>query len=136
MDFDRFSVTLLVLRDDAPDLTPEQEAALQDAHLAHLADLHRAGLVLAAGPLLDPGSPYRGLSILSVGVEEARALKERDPAVQAGKYRIVALPWMVPAGAMSFTPVPFPRSAAEARALAAGPGPSRGRGRAGTGSAR
>jgi hypothetical protein len=27
----------------------------------------------------------------------------------------VTLPWMVPAGAMSFTPVPFPRSAAEAR---------------------
>jgi uncharacterized protein len=86
---------------------------LQDAHMAHLADLHQSGLLLAAGPLLDRDSPYRGLSILSVGVEEALALKERDPAVQAGKYRIVALPWVVPAGAMSFTPVPFPRSAAD-----------------------
>jgi len=114
MDFDRLTITLLELRGDAPELTPEQEDALQDAHMAHLADLHEAGHLLAAGPLLDRHSPFRGLSILSVGVEEARALKERDPAVQAGKYRIVALPWMVPAGAMTFSPTTFPRSASEA----------------------
>ena len=114
MDFDRFSITLLVLRDDAPELTAEQEAALQDAHMSHLADLHQTGHLLAAGPLLDRTSPYRGLSILNVGVDEARALKERDPAVQAGKYAIIALPWMVPAGAMSFSSARFPRSASEA----------------------
>jgi uncharacterized protein len=77
MNFDRFTMTLLVLRDDAPELTPDQEAALQDAHMAHLADLHEAGHLLAAGPLLDRDSPFRGLSILSVGVEEARVLKEK-----------------------------------------------------------
>jgi len=114
MDFDRFTITLLALRDDAPEFTPEQEDALQDAHMAHLADLHEAGYLLAAGPLLDRNSPFRGLSILSAGVEEARALKERDPAVQAGKYRVIALPWMVPAGAMNFSPASFPRSASEA----------------------
>jgi uncharacterized protein len=115
MDFDRFTVTLLVLRDDAPAFTPEEEARLQDAHLAHLADLHTAGHLLAAGPLLDPATPYRGLSILSVGVDEARALKEADPAVQAGKFAITVLPWMVPGGAVHFTPTVFPRSAAQAR---------------------
>ncbi len=114
MDFDQFSITLLILRDDAPDLTPEDESALQNAHMAHLADLHESGHLLAAGPLRDRTSPYRGLSILSVGVDEARAMKERDPAVQAGKYRIVALPWSVPAGAMHFTPARFPRSIAQA----------------------
>jgi uncharacterized protein len=114
MDFDRMTITLLVLRDDAPPFTREEEDALQDAHMSHLADLHQAGQLLAAGPLLDRSSPFRGLSILSVGVEEAQALKEADPAVQAGKYRVIALPWMVPAGAMSFSPASFPRSASEA----------------------
>jgi hypothetical protein len=70
--------------------------------------------VAPAGPLLDRTSPFRGLSILNVGVEEARALKESDPAVQAGKFAVIALPWMVPAGAMSFSPARFPRSASEA----------------------
>lgn len=113
MEFDQFTMTLLVLRDDAPDFTPAEEGALQDAHMAHLADLHAAGHLLAAGPLLDRTSPFRGLSILNVGPQEALALKEADPAVQAGKYRIIALPWMVPTGAMSFGPATFPRSMAE-----------------------
>jgi len=114
MDFDRLTITLLERCSDAPVLSAEQEDALQDAHMAHLADLHQAGHLLAAGPLLDRDSPFRGLSILAVGVEEARTLKERDPAVRAGVYRVIALPWMVPAGAMTFTPARFPRSMSEA----------------------
>ena len=115
MDFDHYTVTLLVLRDDAPGFTAAEEAELQDAHMAHLADLYEAGHLVAAGPLTDPTSRYRGLSILTVGVDEARALKEADPAVQAGKYSIVALPWLVPGGAMSFGPAEFPRSIAQTR---------------------
>jgi uncharacterized protein len=114
MDFDRFTIALLVLRDDAPELTPEDEDALQDAHMSHLADLHQAGHLLAAGPLLDRSSQFRGLSILNVGVEEARALKQADPAVRAGRYAVITLPWMVPAAAVSFSPARFPRSMTEA----------------------
>jgi uncharacterized protein YciI len=113
MDFDRLTITLLVLRPDAPELTSDEEDALQDAHMAHLADLHETGQLLAAGPLLDPRSEFRGLSILNVGVEEATALKESDPAVKAGKYRVVALPWIVPGGAVNFSATQFPRSMAE-----------------------
>jgi uncharacterized protein len=58
---------------------------------------------------------FCGLSILHVGVDEARALKEADPAVVAGRFSVTVLPWMVPAGAMHFQPARFPRSAAEAR---------------------
>jgi uncharacterized protein len=61
MEFDRFTVALLIRRDDAPELDQDAENALQDAHVAHLADLHRAGYLLAAGPLL--GEPGRALSI-------------------------------------------------------------------------
>jgi uncharacterized protein YciI len=81
--------------------------------MPHLADLPHAGHLLAAGPLLDRTSQLRGLSILHVGVEEARVLKESDPAVQAGKFAVIALLW-VPAGVMSFSPTRFPRSAPEA----------------------
>ena len=40
MEFDRFTVALLIRRDDAPELDEGAENALQDAHMAHLADLH------------------------------------------------------------------------------------------------
>jgi uncharacterized protein YciI len=117
MDFDRLTVALLVLRDDAPVLDDEAEAALQDAHMAHLAQLHADGHLVAAGPLLGgPHEPLRGLSLLRVDPERARELKEADPAVRAGRYRVTIMPWMVPAGAMSFAPARFPRSMAEVSA--------------------
>jgi hypothetical protein len=53
------------------------------------------------------------LSILIVDVERARALREADPAVQAGRFDVIVRPWMVPEGAMSFDPARFPRSMAE-----------------------
>ena len=115
MRFDTFTVTLLVLRPDAPELDDAAAEALQDAHLAHLADLHQAGHLLAAGPLLGPPDrAFRGLSILAVDPERARQLKEADPAVRAGRFAVQVFPWMVPAGAMSFAPTRFHRSAAEA----------------------
>jgi uncharacterized protein YciI len=112
MDFDRYTVTLLLKREDAPQLDETAEAELQDAHMAHLAGLAEKGRLLAAGPLFD--EQYRGLSILNVPPEEARALKDADPAVQAGVYSVVAMAWMLPAGAMSFSRTRFPRSVAEA----------------------
>jgi uncharacterized protein len=114
MDFDSFTAVLLVTGHSPPELTPEQASALQDAHLAHLAGLHADGPLLAAGPLLDGGRHYRGLALYSATEEEARRLAEADPAVLAGVFGVVVLPWKVPAGALSFSPVPFPRSAADA----------------------
>jgi uncharacterized protein len=115
MDFDQFTVVLLIHREDAPVLDEDAENALQDAHMAHLADLHQAGHLLAAGPLLgERGRAYRGLSILAVDPDRARVLHEEDPAVRAGVYRVECLPWLVPAGAVNFTATRFPRSMAEA----------------------
>jgi uncharacterized protein YciI len=111
MDFDRFTVALLVLREDAPQLSAPEAAELQDSHMSHLADLHQAGHLLAAGPLMD--GHFRGLSILNVDAETARRLKEEDPAVRAGRFDVIVMPWMVPAGAMAFAATDFPRSMAE-----------------------
>jgi uncharacterized protein YciI len=111
VEFDHYTIALLILRPDAPQLDEEAAAALQDAHMSHLADLHEAGHLLAAGPLSD--EKFRGLSILNVEPERARELKEQDPAVQIGRFSVEVIPWMVPAGAMSFSPTRFPRSVAE-----------------------
>ena len=54
MDFDRYTVVLLVTPENPPQLSEYEAARLQDAHLSHLADLHDRGELLAAGPLGDP----------------------------------------------------------------------------------
>jgi uncharacterized protein len=111
LEFDRYTIALLILRPDAPQLDEEAAAALQDAHLSHLADLHEAGHLLAAGPLSD--EKFRGLSILNVDPERARELKEKDPAVEIGRFSVKVIPWMLPAGAISFSRTRFPRSVAD-----------------------
>ena len=113
MELDHYTIVLLVKNSAGPELDDEAAAALQDAHMSHLADLHEAGYLLAAGPLA--GETLRGLSILNVEPERARELKEADPAVRAGVYTIEVIPWMVPRGAMHFQPARFPRSVTEVR---------------------
>jgi len=108
MDFERYTITLLIHRQDEPDLGEEQAAALQDAHANYQADLAEMGYVLAAGPLSD--DDVCGLSILGIDPERACELMEADPAVQAGVYTVWAVPWKVPAGAMGFAPARFPRT--------------------------
>jgi uncharacterized protein YciI len=81
--------------------------------MAHLAELHEAGHLLAAGPLDD--EDFRGLNILRAEPERARELAEQDPAVRIGRFTVKVIPWRVPAGALSFSRTRFPRSIAEAR---------------------
>src|SRR5256885_6106725 len=110
VQLERYTITLLVLRPDAPRLDEKAAAALQDAHMSHLADLHMSGKTLAGGPLLD--DQLRGLSIMRATPEEARALVEQDPAVRIGRFSVKAIPWMVPAGGLRLSPTPFTRSGA------------------------
>ncbi|HZY94607.1 MAG TPA: YciI family protein [Candidatus Bathyarchaeia archaeon] len=115
MKFDKFTIVLLVLRPDAPRLDGSEAAALQDAHLAHLAKLYDAGYLLAAGPLLGPEDhELRGLSIFLTDPEKTRMLSEQDPAVQAGRFSLKITPWMVPSGAIDFKRAHFPSSSSEA----------------------
>ncbi|HEY7476861.1 MAG TPA: YciI family protein [Actinomycetota bacterium] len=113
MDFDRYTVVLLLTPSDPPSLSEDEADRLQDAHLNHLAELHERGVLLAAGPvgdLSDRRRHFRGLSIMRCEPDEALRLKGDDPAVQAGVFELVAMPWMLPAGAIGFTPTTFPRS--------------------------
>ncbi len=114
MKFDQFTIALLILRPDAPKLDEKSASDLQDAHMAHLARLHESGFLLAAGPLEGTDDKFRGLSILNVDPETALRLKQEDPAVRAGRFSVKAFRWMVPGGAMAFSPARFPHSIAEA----------------------
>lgn len=116
MEFETYTIALLVTNPSEPELSQEERDALQDAHLSYLADLHEAGHLLAVGPLSDEEGELRGLSILNVDPQRARELKEVDAAVRAGVFLVRTMPWRVPAGAMHFTPTFLPRSMADVRA--------------------
>jgi len=117
MRFDRYTVILLTLRPDAPVMTDEHAAELQDRHLAHGAALQDRGVILARGPLTDQDDErLRGFSIWSVDAATARKLAEADPAVRAGRLAVNVMTWMMPAGNLQFVQVRAPRSVAEAMA--------------------
>jgi uncharacterized protein len=60
---------------------------------------HKAGALLAAGPIGEGGGTHRGIVVYrAVSLEEARAGADGDPAVKAGRLAVDLHPWMVPKG--------------------------------------
>ncbi|MCB0503762.1 MAG: hypothetical protein KDD32_13855, partial [Bacteroidetes bacterium] len=67
--------------------------ALQKAHLDNIGRLAEEGKLVVAGPFLDEGE-LRGIYIFNVEtMEEAKALTESDPAIQAGSLVMELKPW-------------------------------------------
>ena len=53
--------------------------------------------------MLDQSDPtMRGMSVYTVGPDEARRLAEQDPAVRAGRFRVDVARWAVAAGRIAF----------------------------------
>ncbi len=78
---------------------------LQKAHLENINRLAAAGKLVLAGPFMDNGD-IRGIYIFNVStVEEARALTETDPAIQAGRLAMELHPWYGPAILPLITPL-------------------------------
>lgn len=66
---------------------------IQAAHLAHINKMVEDKKLVIAGPFLDDGD-IRGIFIFNVEtMEEAIALTEADPAVQAGRLIMEIHPW-------------------------------------------
>jgi len=71
---------------------------LQREHLANNARLYKEGKLILAGPFRGDGD-LRGLFLLDVEtVEEAKALCDTDPAIQAGSLRVELHPWYAAKG--------------------------------------
>jgi uncharacterized protein YciI len=101
--FDVRTIVYLRRGTSPPDLPVEESTALHHAHLAHLADLGRQGIIAANGPLLDQSDEtMRGMSVYTVDTTEARRLAEQDPAVRAGRFRVDVARWAVGAGRIAF----------------------------------
>jgi uncharacterized protein len=115
MRFDQHTVVLLTLAPDAPVMTKQETAAIQDAHLSYTADMIEQGHVMAAGPTVGPTAGWmRGFSVWSVDADTVARLCAQDPAVRAGQLTPQILTWMVPSGQLLFGSVPAPRTMAEA----------------------
>ena len=83
--------------------TPEQTPATAELQKAHLANINRLAAtkkLVVAGPFGD-NTTLRGIFVFKVAsIEEAKALAETDPSVQAGRLAIEMHPWMVPEGVL------------------------------------
>jgi len=75
------------------DRTKEEAQELQKAHMDNINRLAEAGKLVLAGPFMDDGE-VRGIYIFDVKtIEEAKALTETDPAIQAGSLIMDLHPW-------------------------------------------
>ncbi len=70
-----------------------ERANLQKAHMKNIGRLADEGKLIVAGPFLD-NQEIRGIYIFNVSsIEEAKALTETDPAIQAGSLVMELHPW-------------------------------------------
>ena len=75
-------------------------AQLQRAHLDNIFRLADEGKLVLAGPFLD-GGDLKGVYVFNVTtIEEAKALTESDPAVQAGRFVMELHTWYGSAATM------------------------------------
>lgn len=96
MQFQRLSVVRLCTPANPPP-DSHDDAVLQQQHLAYLSGLREQGLIALNGPVRGGDSTgFRGMTIYTVGVDEARELASDDPAVRAGWFDVVADEWWLP----------------------------------------
>lgn len=76
-------------------------AELQNAHQENIVRMAEEGKLVLAGPFMDNGD-LRGIYIFNVEtVEEAEALTNTDPAIQAGRLRMELKEWYGSAALMA-----------------------------------
>ena len=97
------TMVLLVLAENPPKLEPAAAAELQKQHMAHIQFMGNTGKVLAAGPFGNrDDETIRGMLIFSCDIDEARAMANEDPAVKAGRLKVVCMKWWTDKDAVAF----------------------------------
>ena len=75
------------------DRSEEESNALQAAHMAHIGKMAEEGKLVVAGPFFGDGD-LRGIFVFDVAtIEEAQALTNADPAIQAGSLVMELHEW-------------------------------------------
>jgi uncharacterized protein YciI len=76
----------------------EETKKIQEGHMANINRLAETGKLVLAGPFVD-GGDRRGVFIIKVdSLSEAQALTDTDPAVIAGRLKVILYQWSVPKG--------------------------------------
>jgi uncharacterized protein YciI len=94
--FQRLAIVRLCTPAQEPPESPNDDEIFK-GHLAYLGSLRDQGIILLNGPVKRQDDPkFRGMSIYSVGIDEARRLASQDPGVLAGWFELVFDEWLLP----------------------------------------
>lgn len=89
----KYVIAFLLRGDRVSEYTPEQRAEIQGAHMGNISKMAEIGKLVVAGPFFGDGD-MRGIYIFDVqSIEEAKALTETDPAIQAGVLKMDLKEW-------------------------------------------
>ncbi len=107
-EFETFQLVLLMRAPTWKQLPDAEAQALQARHIGHLVKMGELGKAVVCGPFGNQQDPaFRGACIYRVATpEEARALAEQDPVIQAGQLRAEVITWAVGKGYMTFPKAP------------------------------
>lgn len=88
----------LLVSAGATDHTPDQLKEIQAGHMAHINKMAATGKLVLAGPFANPDT-RRGVFLFKLDSrEEAAKLAADDPAIKAGRLKLLTWFWTVPAG--------------------------------------
>ena len=89
----KYVMAFLLRGDRVAEYTPEQRQEIQAGHMANISKMADMGKLIVAGPFFG-NDDLRGIYIFDVQtLEEAKALTETDPAIQAGVLKMDLKEW-------------------------------------------
>jgi uncharacterized protein YciI len=89
----KYVMAFLMRGDSVSNYSPEQRSEIQAGHMANIGKMAEMGKLIVAGPFFG-NDDLRGIYIFDVQtLEEAKALTETDPAIQAGVLKMDLKEW-------------------------------------------
>lgn len=89
----KYVIAFLYRGDKVADYSAEEKAKLQEGHMANINRMAEEGKLVMAGPFFG-NEELRGLYFFAVeSIEEAKALTESDPSIQAGVLKMDLKEW-------------------------------------------
>ncbi len=89
----KYVMAFLLRGDRVAEYSPEQRSEIQAGHMANIGKMAEMGKLIVAGPFFG-NEELRGIYIFDVQtLEEAKALTETDPAIQAGVLKMDLKEW-------------------------------------------
>jgi uncharacterized protein len=104
----KYVMAFLLRGDRVNEYSSEQRTEIQAGHMANIGKMAEMGKLIIAGPFIG-NDDLRGIYIFDVKtLEEAKALTETDPAIQAGVLKMDLKEWYGSA-ALMLLPEIYPR---------------------------